>query len=528
MADVPVPRPELNASGQPTETAVPSGDREPTCRGIDPEAADRTIDLGAPGRAIDPESARPAHNPEGARRPIDPASAAATIARAVPEPVLDLLHRLWGVGHAAYVVGGSLRDVLLDRPAADWDLATDARPEEVLAIFPDASYENQFGTVGLRRRDGIHEITTFRSEHEYADFRRPHRVEFGDRIEDDLARRDFTINALAWGAEPRRDGSLPEAGLVDPYGGLADLAAGLIRAVGDPNERFGEDALRMIRAVRLAAVLEFEIEPATLAAIRARADLVRHLSGERIAAELTKLLAARRPSVGLGLLAETGLLDRILPELAAQRGVPQAKIPGDDLWAHTLRTVDAAPEDRPIVRLAALLHDVGKPETAADGHFPGHETRGAELTGVILRRLRLPRETIERVAHLVRHHMFSYEGAWSDAAVRRFIARVGPDALDELFALRRADNLGSGLPPEATGLAELEARVAAILAGPVVLDRRQLAVDGNDLMAELGLEPGPRLGRILDALLDRVVADPALNERPTLLLLARGLLAEES
>jgi putative nucleotidyltransferase with HDIG domain len=459
--------------------------------------------------------------------PLTPDAARSKIAGAVPEPVLDLLRRLWAAGHAAYVVGGSLRDVLLDRPAADWDLATDARPDEILAIFPDATYENQFGTVGVRRRDGVHEITTFRSEHEYADFRRPHRVEFGDRIEDDLARRDFTINALAWGGDPGPDRSPRECRLVDPHGGLADLAARRIRAVGNPLDRFGEDALRMVRAIRLAAVLEFEIEPETLAAIRERADLVRHLSGERVAAELTKLLAARRPSIGLRLLETTGLLERLLPELAAERGIPQAKVPGDDLWAHTLRTVDAAPADRPIVRLAALLHDVGKPETAADGHFPGHEVRGAELTEALLRRLRLPRETIERVAHLVRHHMFSYEGAWSDAAVRRFIARIGRDALDELFALRRADNVGSGLPAEATGVAELEARVTAILAGPVVLDRRDLAVDGDDLITELGLEPGPRLGRILDALLERVVADPSLNERPTLLLLARSLASGE-
>lgn len=506
MADVPLPRPELTAGREPADAAT--------------SQSEETAGPGttAPGEA--PASGPPAE-------PISPETAEARIARAVPEPVLDLLRRLWAAGHAAYVVGGSIRDVLLDRPAADWDLATAARPEEVLAIFPDATYENQFGTVGVRRRDGVHEITTFRSEHEYADFRRPHRVEFGDRIEDDLARRDFTINALAWGGEPGPEGAPTGVRLVDPHGGLRDLAARRIRAVGNPLDRFGEDALRMVRAVRLAAVLEFEIEPETLAAIRARADLVRHLSGERVAAELTKLLAARRPSIGLRLLDETGLLERLLPELAAERGVPQAKIPGDDLWTHTLRTVDAAPAERPIVRLAALLHDVGKPETAADGHFPGHELRGAELAVGILRRLRLPRETIERVAHLVRHHMFSYEGTWSDAAVRRFIARVGRDALDELFALRRADNVGSGLAPDATGLAELEARVAAILAGPVVLDRRDLAVDGDDLIAELGLEPGPRLGRILDTLLERVVADPALNERPTLLLLARSLATDE-
>ncbi len=584
MADVPLPRPELGAGRGPTDTAEsseqagghaaepagragrppgdsapgaqtrdrapdhgveserPPGDSKPGQRSFEPSAepartriaeaepARTRIAEAEPARAriAEAESARTrtADAEAADAEAADAEAAHALIAGTVPEAVLDLLRHLWRAGHAAYLVGGSLRDVLLGRRAADWDLATDARPDEILAVFPDATYENQFGTVGVRRRDGVHEITTFRSEHEYADFRRPHRVEFGERIEQDLARRDFTINALAWGGEPTPDGALPEPRLVDPHGGLADLAARRIRAVGDPLVRFGEDALRMVRAVRLAAVLDFEIEPATLAAIRERADLVRHLSGERVAAELTKLLAAARPSVGLRLLAETGLLERLLPELAAERGVPQAKIPGDDLWAHTLRTVDAAPAEQPIVRLAALLHDVGKPETAADGHFPGHEIRGAELAASILRRLRFPRETVERVAHLVRHHMFSYEGGWSDAAVRRFVARVGRDALDELFALRRADNVGSGLP-DGTGLAELEARVAAILRGPVVLDRRDLVIDGHDLIRELGLEPGPRLGRILDALLERVVADPGLNERPTLLLLARSLVAGE-
>ncbi|HEX2470534.1 MAG TPA: hypothetical protein VHK05_08090, partial [Candidatus Limnocylindrales bacterium] len=231
--------------------------------------------------------------------PVDPASA-------TPAAVHDLLRTLWSAGHAAYVVGGSLRDTLLGRPASDWDLATSAPPEATTALFPGSVYENQFGTVAVRTRDravGEVEITTMRSDHEYADHRRPHRVEFGDSIELDLARRDFTVNAIAWGAEP---GTEPR--LVDPYGGRDDLAARSLRAVGDPSTRFGEDALRMVRAVRLAATLDFTIEPATLAAIQDRAELVRHLSGERIAAEMRKLLGAPRPSVGLRLLSDTGLL----------------------------------------------------------------------------------------------------------------------------------------------------------------------------------------------------------------------------
>ena len=434
-----------------------------------------------------------------------------------PESVMDVLRRLWASGHAAHVVGGSLRDVLLGREPDDWDLATDALPERVLALFPGAVYENRFGTVAVRAGDDVIQITTFRSDHDYADHRRPHRVEFGDTIEVDLARRDFTINAMAWGSAAA---TAPEAHLVDPHGGRGDLATGTIRAVGDPRLRFEEDALRMLRAVRFAATLGFGIEAGTLAAIQARAPLAAHLSGERVWAELVKLLAASVPSIGLRLLAATNLLDVVLPELAAQRGIPQNKIGGDDLWDHTVRTVDAVGPDRPIVRLAALLHDVGKPATMADGHFHGHDAVGAELAAAILDRLRAPRAESDRVVDLVRHHMFTYDPAWGDAGIRRFIRRIGRAHLDPLFALREADNVGSGLEREAHGLAELRARVANQLEGPVVLERGDLAVDGNELMAELGIAQGPALGRILDDLLERAIADPGINDRATLLAIA--------
>jgi putative nucleotidyltransferase with HDIG domain len=282
----------------------------------------------------------------------------------------------------------------------------------------------------------------------------------------------------------------------------------------------------MIRAVRLAAELGFTIDPATLDAMTGQADLAAHLSGERIAAELDRLLAAPRPSGGLRLMADSGLLAVVLPELDAQRGIGQDKIPGEDLWAHTCRSVDAASADRPIVRLAALLHDLGKPATAADGRFLGHEQVGAEMADQLMRRIRVPRATADRVTLLVREHMWNYERAWSDAAVRRFIRKIGIEAIDELFALREADSVGSGLRPEAGDLAELRGRVDEQLAASVALHREDLVVDGDDLMAELGLPPGPRLGRILDELTERVVADPGLNERPTLLMLAQGMLAE--
>lgn len=421
-------------------------------------------------------------------------------------------------------MGGSLRDTVLGRAPADWDLATDARPDRLLDIFPGSIYENRFGTVGVRRDGEVFEITTFRSDHDYADYRRPHRIEFGDTIELDLARRDFTVNAMAWGARPAE---IPR--LVDPYAGMSDVAARALRAVGEPSARFEEDALRMVRAVRLAASLEFAIESLTLTAIGGHSKLVAHLSGERIATELDKLLTVPRPSVGLGLMHDTGLLASISPELAKQRGIPQNKMAGEDLWDHTLRTVDEASADRPIVRLAALVHDIGKPATFAEGHFLGHDAVGARLAGAFLGRLRVPRAVRDRVVALVRHHMFSYEPNWSDAAVRRFILKInglGPGALDELLALREADNAGSGLPPGAGRIDELRARIAAELAAEVVLDRRGLAIDGADLMRELDLSEGPVLGRILEGLLERVINDPGLNDRPTLLVLAQAMLAD--
>ena len=441
------------------------------------------------------------------------------IPAALPSSVHEILRALWAAGHAAYVVGGALRDVAAGRPAGDWDLATAALPEDTAALFHPAVYENAFGTVVVRRDGRDHEITTFRTDHDYADFRRPHRVEFGTSVEADLARRDFTMNALAWGAEPAQGGS---AGLIDPFGGLADINERVIRAVGEPRARFEEDALRIVRAIRFAAQLGWMIESATLEAIHATAPLVVHLSGERIAAELGRILAVDHPFMGLRLLADTGVLAAISADLAAQRGVAQRKVAGEDLWDHTVRTVDAA-ANRPTVRLAALVHDIGKPATAADGHFYGHEVVGAELADRLLDRLHLSASERQAVVHLVRQHMFRYAPEWGDGAVRRFLAKVGPRAIDDLFALREADNEGSGLPRDADNLDGLRARVAAELASGPILDRSALAIDGADLMADLGLTQGPELGRILGLLFERVVDDPRLNTRERLLEIARDL-----
>ncbi len=444
---------------------------------------------------------------------------------AIPAVVQQHLETLWSAGVAAYVVGGSLRDSLLGRSAVDWDLATAALPERTAALFPDAVYENTFGTVAVRTGDSsieLIEITTFRSDHDYADFRRPHRVEFSESIELDLARRDFTVNAMAWGAEP--EGPIR---FVDPHDGQRDLGARLLRTVGEPDARFAEDALRMVRAVRLASELSFTIEPATQNAIARNAELVRHLSGERIAAELRLMLAAPRPSVGFRLLADTGLLAQLFPELDTERGVPQNKVPGEDLWDHTLRAVDgAAAAGAPTrIRLAALLHDIGKPSTMADGRFVGHETVGASMARSVLDRLRWPTRDRDAVVELIAQHMFGYTPDWSDAAIRRFIVKVGRERLGDLFALREADNVGSGRAPSAGRLSEFRTRVSTQLEAGVALDLQGLAVDGGDLMAEFGWRPGPVVGQTLRRLLDRVIGDPTLNTRDRLMAIARGMVA---
>jgi tRNA nucleotidyltransferase (CCA-adding enzyme) len=464
--------------------------------------------------SIDPGAAAPER--AGAAAP-DRAGAAA---RAIPDSVRAIARTLRAGGHEAHLVGGCVRDLLRGASPLDWDVATDARPDRLLALFPGSRYENRFGTVAVPG-DGVHEVTTFRHDGTYSDHRRPDDVTFGDTLDEDLARRDFTVNALAI---PLDADGLPGA-VVDRWGGRADLAAATLRAVGDPGARFREDALRMLRAVRFAATLGFAVEPATRAAISAEAPLAAHVSGERTFDELMRLLSAERPSVGLRLAEETGLLAVIAPELARQRGIPQAKVPGDDLWDHTWRTVDAAApilvDGLPLARTAALLHDLGKPATLADGHFVGHDAVGAELAAAWLDGLRAPRAFTLRVANLIRHHMFAYSAEWSDAAVRRFIRRVGRTDFEELLDLRAADNVGSGLAADVDGLDELRGRCRAQLAARVALSRGDLAVDGDDLMRALSLAPGPAVGRMLDELLERVLADPMLNERGRLLAIAR-------
>jgi tRNA nucleotidyltransferase (CCA-adding enzyme) len=439
----------------------------------------------------------------------------------LPASVARVLGRLREAGHQAAVVGGALRDLLLAGQAIDWDVATAAPPEEVAQLFPGSSWENRFGTVTVRDRPPV-QVTTYRAERGYRDRRRPDAVSWGRSLADDLARRDFTINAVAWLPEDLSTGS---GRLVDPEHGLQDLRAGVLRAVGDPDRRMEEDALRLLRAVRFATRFELAIEPATEVALRRHAPHAAMLSGERVRDELLRMLAASPCAPALSLMERLGLLAVVLPELAALRGVPQAKaLPGDAL-DHSLRTADALAPGDPLLRLAGLLHDVGKAPTLADGHFHAHERVGAQLVEGIMRRLRFSNAEAERVVHLVRHHMFAYTPDWTDAAVRRFLRRVGARALDDLLALRRADNRASGsVEAGERNLDELGGRIATL--GRQPLEARDLAIDGHRLQAELGLGPGPLLGELLDGLLERVLDDPGLNEPAVLVRLAAEMLAE--
>jgi tRNA nucleotidyltransferase (CCA-adding enzyme) len=445
----------------------------------------------------------------------------------LPDAVVAALRVLVDAGHEAAVVGGAIRAGLRGVPhAADWDVATSAPPDVVAALLPGATWENRFGTVTVVG-DPTVEITSYRTEGTYADRRRPDEVRFGVTLEEDLARRDFTVNAVAWVPDDVERG---RGHLVDPHRGIHDLGAGVLRTVGDPTERFGEDALRLLRAPRFAATLGLEIEPRTATAIRELAPTVSGVSGERVRDELRRMLLAPRPSAAIRLLEALGLLRAILPEVADLRGVPQAKrVPGDAL-DHTFATVDAVPAGPGVPppfleRLTALLHDVGKASTLADGHFIGHDRVGAELAARVLDRLRIGPSSRGRIVGAIRHHMYGYEPSWSNAAVRRFVRRTAAVDRDLLWALRRADDTASGATVDEMGRqTDLERRVAAeIEAAPALLLRGRLAVDGHDLQRELGIRPGPELGRLLDRLRDAAVADPTRDDRATLLALARSL-----
>ena len=445
----------------------------------------------------------------------------------LPPAVATVLAVLHGAGDEAVLVGGCVRDLVRGERPADWDIATSAPPEVVAQRFPGSSWENPFGTVTVRDPDGGPgiEVTTYRVEAGYRDRRRPDAVRWGSSLAEDLGRRDFTINAMAWQLTVTTgDADAGNGRLVDPFGGAADLAAGVLRAVGDPDARFSEDALRLVRAVRFANRFGLRVDPATEAAIRSHAGDAAALSGERVRDELMRILGGSAPpSAAFELMERLGLLEVLIPELAALRGVPQAKPRPGDALDHSLRTADALPADDWVLRLAGLLHDLGKATTQSDGHFLLHDQAGEVLAEQVMTRLRASRSDTTRVARLVRHHMFVYTSDWTDAAVRRFVRRVGAARLPDLFALRAADDAASGTTDPATGgWGELRQRAEAAIANDP-LEAGHLAVSGDDLVAELGIPPGPAIGAVLAGLLEAVLEDPSLNTRDRLLALARSV-----
>lgn len=448
----------------------------------------------------------------------------------VPSDVLDICRRLRERGRRGWIVGGCVRDLLRGQPAKDWDVATDAKPEEVLGYFRKVIPTGlQHGTVTVLLRGVPYEVTTLRGEGAYSDGRRPDKVEFVSEIEADLARRDFTFNAIA--LDPV-DGKI-----IDPFDGQRDLAANVLRAVGDPAERFAEDGLRVLRAARFSATLECAIDPATERAMSSERALstYRLVSAERIRDEWMKTMRAARPSIALECMRRVGLLAITCPELLESVGCTQNKWHAFDVWGHTMACLDAC-EGGAILRVAALLHDVGKPRSRAysektgDYTFYDHERIGAELAGDVLRRLRFSNDERARIVALIRHHLICYSDDWSDAAVRRWLRRVTPELAPDLYALGIADALGKGreAQDDVERLRRLERRVDDLLIQGAALSTKDLAINGNDLMRELGVRPGPLVGELLSALLELVVEDPSVNERTTLLEAARAELTKRS
>ncbi len=447
----------------------------------------------------------------------DPAQALARLESTPwPQPLRHALARLCEGGHRALLVGGTVRDALMNRSARGaYDVATDLTPDLVRARFERVEPIGlAHGTVLVIVGDLQIECTTFRREGPYRDARHPDHVEFTADPIADLARRDLTVNALAF--------DLERGELLDPFGGLADLARGVLRAVGDPEARFREDALRPVRVARFAATLEMEVERVTREALGTVRDRAVQVAPERVRAELEQLMQAPRPSVGLELLREAGLLSLWMEELTRCVGVPQNRFHAHDVYTHSLLTCDAAPAGKPGVRWAALLHDIGKPDTRVErngeGTFYEHEVVGAALADRLLERLRFPLETRRAIVHLVREHMFAYRPEWSDGALRRWIRRVGLDSVADLFDLRIADVIGNGLRTGFPGsLEQMRERIERLLAESHAFGVRDLAVDGADVMRVLGIGPGPRVGAELEALLETVLDHPEWNERETLL-----------
>jgi poly(A) polymerase/tRNA nucleotidyltransferase (CCA-adding enzyme) len=449
----------------------------------------------------------------------------------LPRQILKIWKQLIKNGYSAYLVGGCVRDLLIQRKPKDWDITTNATPEEILKIFKNNSfYENRFGTVGVKTNSKdetlkVIEITTFRQEDKYLDFRHPEKVTFAKNLETDLQRRDFTINALALDYKGQ---------IIDLFNGLKDLENKIIKTVGEPEKRFREDALRLIRAIRLACELNFNIEEKTFNAIKKFSDLIQYIAAERIRDEFNRIILNQNAILGIELLRESGLLKEILPELDRCYGVGQNKHHKYDVYTHSIKALEyAVKKDYPLyLRLASLFHDIGKPLTkqgdGPDSTFYNHEIIGAKITKRILQRLRYSNEIIEKVTHLVRNHMFYLEiDKVTPAAIRRFVRRVGTEYLEDLFKLRHADRIGSGVPKaEPYRLRYLKFLIEKVHIEPIT--PKILKISGNDII-NLGVPQGPKIGWILKALLEEIIDEPQKNNKKYLIERAKELkdLSEE-
>ena len=441
--------------------------------------------------------------------------------KAIPSEVQTIVLGLEEQGFEASVVGGCVRDLLIGKEPEDWDVTTNAKPDEIQKIFPASFYENKFFTVTILTESEDPklkeiEITTYRSDHKYTDRRRPEEVKYAETLEEDLSRRDFTVNAMALRLAPLAQGKLSDE-LIDPFNGRKDLEARLIRAVGKAEERFEEDALRMMRASRLATTLDFRIEEETKKAIQKHASLLKEISQERIRDEFIKIIMTARAIEGIELIRELALLQYIVPELEEGYGVGQNKHHIYTVWEHNLFALKYAVEQNwdLNVRLASLLHDVAKPRVkkgeGKDSTFYNHEIVGAKMVSSILERLKFSRKDIEHISKLVRFHLFYYNvDEVTESSVRRLVRNVGPESMDDLLKVRMADRIGSGVPKaEPYKLRHFKYIIEKVSHDPI--SPKMLKLSGSDIMEILGITPGPKIGFLLEILLGEVLDDPRYN-----------------
>lgn len=430
----------------------------------------------------------------------------------LPIEVKSIINKFIKANFQIYIVGGAVRNLLMEKKVSDWDFTTDAKPQELLKLFPDSFCDNKFGTVGIPMSEGVvYEITTMRKEGIYKDHRHPKEVSWTNKIEEDLGRRDFTANAIALSSNDK---------MVDPFNGQADIENKLIKAVGDPSKRFQEDALRLIRAIRIATELDFDIEEKTYSAIKENAHLIKQIANERIRDELFKILASGSPDIGISKLKEVGILQIILPELEKcfgiiQEGPKHARV--YDIGEHSLLALKHTPSTDPLVRFAALLHDVGKVdtvETAADGNvtFFNHDFIGGKIVLKISQRFNLSKKQTDKLYKLVRFHMFTVSEHQTDSAIRRFIKNVGLENIKDMMALRIGDRLGGGTQKETSWRMEkFQERITVVLQKPFSIS--DLKVNGKDVMKTLNINPGPQVGTILNKLFQEVLKDSSKNNR---------------